>query len=638
MFNLVEVIMRIFLFVILFFLSSFSHAQRSNVKKAQDNFEEAQYYIKQNMHSQAVKYLKLAINQDPYFVAAYLQLGNIYHQIKDYETAKQNFKLALANSPNSDARICFILAENELLTGDYENAKQNYTSFVTRYTGNDTLSIKKAAKALLDCNFALNALKNPVVYQPKNMGANINSEHSDYFPSLTADQQSIIFSRAINNNEDFYISTKSKNEWQKAVPLSNKINTPDYNEGAQSLSPDGKYLFFTGCNRPDGFGRCDIYLSIKEGNTWGKPSNLGSVINTPYWESQPSISPDGYTLYFVSNMPGGYGGNDIWKSVLNENGKWTPPVNLGPQINTAYDEVSPFIHADNKTLYFASDGWLGMGKKDLFMTKKDADGNFGKPINLGYPINTFNEELGLTVTADGNKGFFSSNLSGGFGNIDIYYFDMPDQIKPNPVTYVKGIIKDKDTGKPLKASILVVNLDSRETVYHDHTSPETGDFLTVMPVGYQYSFNAEAQGYLFCSMHYELKQNKTDMPIEIDIFLEKIKVGSEVVMKNIFFDTNKYDLLPQSIGELEILRELLTKNSSLHIEIQGHTDNTGEVKANKKLAENRAKAVRDYLIERGINAKRLTFKGYGESKPIGNNSTEEGRKQNRRTNFIITKL
>jgi outer membrane protein OmpA-like peptidoglycan-associated protein len=421
--------------------------------------------------------------------------------------------------------------------------------------------------------------------------------------------------------------------------LSDKINTVKFNEGAQSISPDGKYLFFTGCNRPDGLGRCDIYVSRKEGNDWGKAINLGKIINTDYWESQPSISPDGSALYFVSNRPGGIGGYDIWKSNLTNEGKWMEPVNLGPQINTPYDENTPFIHADGKTLYFSSNGWPGFGDKDIFLSRITNDGQFSTPVNLGYPINTYNEEIGLIVTADGTEGLFSSNIKdGGFGDLDIYHFKLPEKVKPLPITYVKGIVRDRETKELLEANVLVIDLKTNNPVFNDYTSKETGDFLAVMPIGSEYSFNVEAEGYLFNSQNFQLAKANSNKPYELEILLDKIKVGNNVTLYNIFFDTNKYELLPTSKIELDILIELLTSHPSLCIEIQGHTDDVGENKINETLSENRAKAVFDFLITNGIDKKRLTFKGYGETKPRSDNATEEGRKQNRRTEFIITKI
>lgn len=613
-------------------------AQQSTIKKAQNSFDDAQQYLRQNIYDEGIKYLEEAIKADPKFQMAYIQLGDVYRRMKNHNQAKVNYNKAVNSAPTIEARIYYVLGESELLTGDYTNAKKHFVLFQQQYSGNDADLINKTKKYIIDCNFAETAIKTPEKYEPINMGFYINSANRDYFPALTADGQTIIFTRVVQGNEDFYISTKKDNEWQKAQPLSNRINTPNYNEGAQSISPDGKYLFFTGCNRPDGMGRCDIYVSRKEGNDWGKAINLGKVINSEYWESQPSISPDGSTLYFVSNRPGGVGGYDIWKSMLTNEGDWTTPENLGPNVNTPYDENTPFMHADGKTLYFSSDGWPGFGNKDIFYSRMDDKGQFSKPINLGYPINTFNEEIGLIVTADGTEGLFSSNITnGGFGDLDIYHFKIPEKAKPLPITYVKGIVKDKETKQLLETSVMVIDLKTNNSVFNDFTSNETGDFLAVMPIGSDYSFNVEANGYLFYSQHFELKPANANKPYEVEILLDKIKVGGQVTLNNIFFDTNKYDLLPASMVELNLLTELLKNNENLAIEIQGHTDNVGEDKMNEKLSENRAKAVYDFLIKNGISAKRLSYKGYGETKPNFDNNTEEGRQKNRRTEFIVTK-
>ncbi|RZL41096.1 MAG: hypothetical protein EOP00_25485, partial [Pedobacter sp.] len=531
-----------FISVFLIFGFLTSNAQTSTIKKAQDNFEDAQQYLRQNIYDEAIKYLDAAVKSDPKFQYAYIQLGDIYRRMKSHPLAKDNYRKAVSSAPTVDARIYYVLGESELLTGDYVPAKVNFLNFQKNYSGSDTELITKTKKYILDCDFAVEAIKKPTHFEPKNMGFYVNSENRDYFPAVTADGQTIIFTRVVDGNEDFFISNKKDNEWQKATSLSNAINTVNFNEGAQSISPDGKYLFFTGCNRPEGLGRCDIYVSHKDGNDWGIPKNLGNVINSEYWESQPSISPDGGTLYFVSNRPGGIGGYDIWKSTLSDEGSWNDPVNLGPQINTPFDENTPFMHADGKTLYFSSNGWPGFGDKDIFYSLIKDDGNFATPVNLGYPINTFNEEIGLIVTADGSEGLFSSNLGGGFGDLDIYRFKLPENVKPKPVTYVKGIVRDKESKEPLEATVLIIDLKNNHAVFNDYTSAVTGDFLAVMPLGSDYSFNVDATGYLFNSARYELKQASGSKPYEVEILLEKIKVGSNVTMQNIFFDTNKIDL------------------------------------------------------------------------------------------------
>lgn len=628
--------MRNYLLIFLSLLALHVNAQ-SPIRKAQNSFDDAQQFVRQNIFDEALKNLDAAVKADPKFQLAYIQLGVLYKRLKNNEKAKENFRQAVNVAPVSDPVLYFTLGELELQTGDYIASKKTLSIFLEKES-KATEFIEKAKKYQADCDFAVEAIKKPVPYKPINMGFYINSEYRDYFPALTADGQTLIFTRNIRGNEDFYVSEKENNEWQQAKPLSDNINTPNFNEGAQSLSPDGKYLFFTGCNRPDGLGRCDIYISKKTGNGWSKPLNLGKPVNSEHWESQPAISPDGSTLYFVSNRPGGYGGYDIWKSTLQDDGNWTEPANLGPNINTPFDEVTPFMHVDGKTLYFSSDGWPGFGQKDIYYSHLQDDGSFSKPVNLGYPINTFNDETGFIVSADGKEGYFSADLGGGFGNVDIYKLELPQNIKPLPVTYVKGVVKDKQSLKTLEASVLIVNLKTNNAVYNEYTNAETGDFMAVMPVNQEYAFNILADGYLLYSYHFNIKNDDANKPVNFEILLDKITVGADVTLNNIFFDTNKYELLPTSLIELNLLVEILKSNPTLLIEIQGHTDNVGDLKANQKLSENRAKAVYDYLIKNGIGGKQLTYKGYGENLPKFSNDTEEGRSKNRRTEFKVIKI
>lgn len=613
-------------------------AQISAVKKAQANYDNAQQYLVANDYAQALIFLREAVKADPSFQFAFIQLADINRRLKSYEQAKQYYNSAIALGGNPDPRIYYGFAEVGILTGDYTNALKNIKQFINSYQGSDLDFLNKAKKYLKDCEFAIASIKHPVKYDPVNLGAEINSAHRDYFPSVTADGGQLIFSRNVNDNEDFYISSRKDKSWGKPQPLSENINTSKYNEGAQSISPDGMYLFFTGCNRPDGLGRCDLYVSRKSGKSWGEPFNLGAPVNSSHWESQPAISPDGSTLYYVSNKPGGLGGYDIWKTTLKADGYWTAPENLGPEINTPYDEHTPFIHPDGKTLYFSSDGWPGLGNKDIFLSRANTNGQWSKPENMGYPINTFNEETGLIVTPDGTYGLFSANLKEGFGDMDIYQFKMPESKKPRPITYVKGIVTDRDTKKFLEAKVQVVNLNTKKIEYSDYTSATTGDFLAVMPVGNNYAFNVSADGYIFYSENYQLDSTFVNKPFEISVALDKLIVGKNMVMKNIFFNTNEYKLLPTSITELNTLKELLKDNPGLHIEIQGHTDNIGNVLQNEKLSLLRAKAVYDYLINDQIAPERLTYKGYGERNPVAPNDTEIQRKQNRRTSFVVTKI
>lgn len=628
---------RYFLLIFTSLFSIVAFAQ-SNVKKAQNSYEDAQQFVRQNIFDEAIKNLNDAVRADPNFQKAYLQLGDIYKRLRNIQKAKENYRLAVKAAPLESPNTYFILGETELQTGDYREAKESFENFIAKAVNVDQKYIDKAKKYIVDCDFSISAIQHPVPYEPFNMGFLVNSEYRDYFPALTADGQTIIFTRNIKGNEDFYTSVKKNGSWEKAKSLSENINTINFNEGAQSLSPDGRYLFFTGCNRPDGLGRCDIYVCRREGNDWSKPVNLGQTINTGEWESQPAISADGSTLYFLSNRPGGYGGYDIWKSVINDEGYWTAPVNLGPNVNTPYDEATPFIHPDGKTLYFSSDGWPGFGQKDIFMSKLQADGSFSKPVNLGYPINTFNDEFGFIVSADGQEGLFSSDLNGGFGDVDLYRFKLPDAIKPDPITYVKGTVLDSETKKPLEASVLVINLRNKLAAYNEITDQVTGDFMAVMPANEDYAFNVFAEGYTLYSKHFDIKPTDANKPFELEILLEKFKVGAKVQLNNVFFDSNKSELLPASLVELNILTDILKNNLNLVIEVQGHTDNVGDNKANQKLSESRAKAVYDYLVGNGVPKQQLTYKGYGEERPAFDNSSDDGRQKNRRTEFLITHI
>jgi outer membrane protein OmpA-like peptidoglycan-associated protein len=339
-------------------------------------------------------------------------------------------------------------------------------------------------------------------------------------------------------------------------------------------------------------------------------------------------------LYFVSNRKGGYGGYDIWKSVLTDKG-WGEPQNLGPNINTAYNEQSPFIHADDSTLYFCSNGWPGMGGQDLFVSKLGKDGVWQKPVNLGYPINTNGDESGLTISANGSTAYFSSNNLNGMGGFDIYTFEMPLNIRPHLVTYVKGIVSDIKTKQPLEAAVEIIDLQNNLPVYQDSSAVDRGDFLVTLTSGKNYGLNISKDGYLFYSENFSLEGHEPSKPFNINVLLEPIEVGNKVILKNIFFDSNKFEIKPDSKPELDKLVDFLTLNPSLHIEISGHTDNVGNDQANQTLSENRAKAVFAYLIANKIAPARLVYKGYGKTQPIAPNETEEDRSKNRRTEFKI---
>jgi outer membrane protein OmpA-like peptidoglycan-associated protein len=420
-----------------------------------------------------------------------------------------------------------------------------------------------------------------------------------------------------------------------ALNLGPPINTHG-NEGALNISPDRNYLFFAACNREDGYGSCDIYWSKRTGTGWTPPENLGEVVNSPQWDSQPSFSSDGKTLYFASKRPGGKGSSDIWQSQLNGDGQWTTPVNLGDSVNTRMEEMAPFIHPDDQTLYFSSKGHPGLGGFDLYFSRKNILGEWSRPVNLGYPINTHADEITLVVNAVGNLAYISSDKFGGKGRQDIYKFPLYKEARPMLTNYFKGIVYDIESGKKLAARFELIDLVSAKTCAEAWSDKETGAFLLVLPSEKNYALNVSKEGYLFYSDNFFLTGiNSQAKPFLKNIPLKPIKIGEVVILKNIFFDTDKYILKAESYAELQKLLGLLRKNPKLKIEINGHTDNIGSAEHNLELSKNRANAVYEFLIQYDIDKTRLSYSGFGYTRPIDVNTTESGRANNRRTEFKV---
>lgn len=611
----------------------------SSNRRAQLAFEKAGELLRNQQYEHAIASLEKAISIDPEFAAAYQQLGDVYRRQRNYEIAAKKYEKVTQLDPTLTPLTWFGLGESLLHIGNYHEA----LAALKRYRNTPGLrpdGKRLNDKYIADCEFAIKAVSEPVAFSPQNPGPAINSPYDEYFPRLTADQQTIIFTRKKDNRENFFESSRdSTDKWQEAEFLKGQVNSERYNEGAHCISPDGKYLFFTGCNRPDGLGSCDIYVSRREGDRWGKPYNLGAPVNTPGWEAQPALAADGRTLYFVSNRQGGQGGYDIWKTSLTADGQWAEPQNLGPAINTPYDENSPYIHADNQTLYFASNGWPGLGDKDIFKSRMDTSGHWEQPVNLGYPINDHHEQSALTVSMNGSRAFFATRRPDAIGGLDIYAFQLPVASRPDPVAYLKGIIVDAEGNDPLQAEVTVTDIATNQVLYNELADYEDGTFLAPLPFGKTYALHVNQPGYLFFSESYPLEDSlKINDAYEIRIPLSRIKVGKSETLSNIFFETDRYALLPQSKSDLEQLVRFLDQNGQVLVEISGHTDNTGTEAYNQQLSEKRAKAVYDYLAQAGISAQRLRFKGYGQSRPIATNDTPEGRQLNRRTDFTVIGL
>ncbi|HCY41151.1 MAG TPA: hypothetical protein DHV48_07325 [Prolixibacteraceae bacterium] len=641
---------RLILIFVLLSGSSFSQSYSTNNKKAIKLFEQAKQASANYLYGKSLAMLDDALALDPDFLEVYLMKSDIYQEMDSVSLQIKSLESAIRINPTLFPKMYYSLGNASYRSGYYQKAVESFRKYLS-FAGEKGTFADRAKQSIEKCRGAEKLLKQPVPFESVNLGPNINSANDDYWPSITIDGNTIIFTRLADTfnptgqgqliaQEDFYTSKLVNNEWQPSEPLAS-INTI-YNEGAQSISTDGNLLFYTACNRNDGFGSCDIYFSRNDCGVWSLPQNAGEPVNSPAWESQPSISANGESLYFVSSRRGGKGGMDIWKCKLlafTKNGLpvWGDAVNLGDSINTPGNEMSPFIHSDGKTLYFASDYWPGMGGFDMFYSRLKNDSVWTKPHNIGYPINSFKDEQGLIVDASGKNAYYSSDRPGS-QRMDIYSFELHQKARPTAVSYIKGRVRDAVSGQPLNAKVELVDLGNSTSVIKTESCDESGEFLMCLPLGKEYAFNVSKEGYLFYSQNFQMKERMEIIdPYILEIKLNEIEVGGSVVLRNVFFNTGSYELLPQSKVELQRLIDFLITNKSLYIELEGHTDNVGGEDMNRKLSESRAEEVYKYLINTGIEKYRMTFRGFGYSQPISSNETIEGRALNRRTEFKITR-
>lgn len=586
-------------------------------------------------YTRALQLLDECIAADAKFVDAYLSKAGVLSEQKKYKQSVEFYRKA--NELDSVYCITFLLPNSIALAGNgnFDEALAAINRFLQKPNLNER-TLKSAEYRKRCYQFAVDYEKNTAatnyVFAPQNLGDSINSKQLEYFPSATIDGNTLVFTRRIGQ-EDFFISEKRKGVWSKAEPLPGNLNTEE-NEGAQTISQDGRMLIFTGCNMEDGEGSCDLYVSYLTKNGWGERVNIGRIINTEYWESQPSLSPDKRALYFAARDPSGFGGSDLFVSYLQPNGQWGTPRNMGPEVNTSGDESCPFIHPDNQTFYFTSNGHPGYGGTDLYFMRKKDDGSWDKPQNLGYPVNTIDDEGSLMIAGDGKTAYYASDGNDSRGGLDLYSFELPEHARPYKTLWVKGNVFDAKTKQGLPSAVELINLSSAQTISKVQTDEE-GNYLITLPVGKDYAFNVNRKGYLFYSENFFLKTSGGDTTYTINIPLIPIEVNASVVLKNVFFDVNKAEVKPESMIELDKVVQLLKDNPSIKIEIDGHTDNVGKPADNLTLSNNRAKAVINYFLYKGITADRLSSKGFGATKPVAENTSEQGRAKNRRTELKV---
>lgn len=627
------------LLLVILSVSAFSQDRKST--KAEQFHDKALRYYNASAYDEALSEIKKALKVDKDHIESWLLSGDIYALRGERELAIDSYRTAILIDSNFFIPAYYILANLLFDQQHYEESLIYYRKYSV-YPNIRNAERKRVDKNIVTAEFRIKSMKDTVPFNPENLGYNVNTSGYEFVNHISADRQFLYFTRRMTTgdrrDEEFYFSMNSGDtSWLPARDVGSPINTLR-DEGAMTVSPDGQYLFFSGCNSPDGYGSCDLYVSRFTGDGWGEPENLGPVVNTVGWESQPSFSSDGKTLYFVSNRPGGYGSSDIWITRLSDKGRWSEPYNAGEVINTPEAERGPFIHPDGITLYFSSKGHTGMGQGDLFWSRFE-QGKWSEPVNLGYPINTSEDEVTLIVDNIGDYAYYSSAKAGGNGLQDIYRFKLPEQAQPKKVSYVKGVVYDSLTGKPLSARVRLLDPVSGDTLISSNSNAYDGEYLLVLPSGRNYALNVDRKGYLFYSARIEFETDKDYIdPYRKDIPLKQLRQGETVILQNIFFATDSFNLLPESKAELDYLVGLMEKNPALKIQINGHTDNTGDEDYNNVLSEKRAGSVVSYLLRAGIRSDRMKFKGFGASKPIADNETEQGRSLNRRTEMIITQV
>ena len=610
---------------------------KSSNKKADKLYHEAFQFFQNKQFESSLNNLVKALSKDVDFIDALDLTGRIYReQDENYKAISIYRKIKQINPQYWLAD--YELAELYFLEKEYDSSIV-FGEYFFQFKDLPTQMEETIKMHIQNADFAKKAMQNPIDFVPKNLGDKLNTNQEEYFPTISVDGSQIFFTRRdpslppYRQNEDIFFCTIHNgmlSDWQA---IGAPINT-QYNEGAFGVSADGKNIFYTS-NRPKGLGRFDIWLSKKLKNGWAEPLNLGPAVNSKHWDAQPSINSEGNLMFFVSNRPGGFGGSDIYYSRFVKGEGWLPAKNAGAAINTSLDEQFPFIHPDGQTLYFSSQGWPGMGQSDLFKSNFTKDLIFTEAKNLGYPLNTQASEWSLVVDRDGKTAYYATNKGpNSKGGMDIYRFTLPPEARAKSVSYVKGIVVSKETGKPLSAKVQLIDLKSGQIEKEMQTN-KSGSFFVTLTAGKSYLFNVSKSGYLFYSENFDLKSTYKNKPMGLKAKLDKIKIGGKSILRNVFFETGQYNLKNESITELTKLFHFMKQNESLRIEIGGHTDNVGDKDANLILSRNRAQAVANFLVKKGIARARIVTRGYGEEQPIDANETEKGRANNRRTEFTI---
>lgn len=609
-------------------------------KKMLRLFDEAKNLYNQKEYEAAASVLCDCLVFDSTFIDARLLLADAYYASDEVLlSAQTNFNSAVMDS--SFHRLYFNAGRQYLQVGCYDEATEAFSRFISSNPRNKKTaavadSLLKAAR--IAQSFVENAYPVENLYHD----TLINTDDDEYVNSLTADRKNLYFTRRHHKegvlNEDVFVANRNDADDKQFASVSDvsQFFSADKNEAAVSLSPDGNIMFLTVCGSGDSYGSCDIYYSKKIGdNKWSAIKNLGENVNSAFWDSQPCMSSDSRVLFFASTRPDGYGKSDIWYSILNDDGVFLPAKNCGELINTDADELAPYIHYDGQTLYFSSDRYGGLGNLDLYMV--DIQSN-DTAVNLGFPINDHENQMNLVIEPNGDR-IYTSNYSKET-NYDIISFDLPEHLKPLTTICKNGLVVDRITKEPIEGAKVDVTNTSQiedsafsliEDVYNRYSETNyKGEFTMCLPIDFSYGITVMAEGYMIYSDCAVMLQDTGVMYVELD----KVEVGTVSIVRNINFEHDSYHLAETSLVELKSVAKMIQQNRGRKFEICGHTDDVGLASYNQALSERRAKQVYDYLLSIGVEESSVSYTGYGSTRPISDNDTEEGRASNRRTEII----
>lgn len=612
------------------------HTQQQTSRKALKSFESAESAFHAGDYFKSILLLQKSVEADPVFIEAWLMLADAAKELDSITLAVKAYEHAYELSTDFFPALGYVLSKVYVTNNQYDKALNMLENFLNR-KDISTPYLEKASLLREIALFRKEAYTNSMEIELLSLGEQINTIGDEYVNALRLDGKQLLFTRRqeIANDkpqlEQLMLSKWQKESWTDAVAFKPASWPYSQQIGAVAFSADGKSIVFAACGWPDGKGSCDLYLSTKNSHGWSIPKNLVEV-NSAYWDSQPALSVDGKSLIFASNRPGGVGGSDLWISHL-QNGKWDEPQNMGKILNSAENEMAPFWHFDAKTLYFSSDGHPGMGGMDLFLSRKDAAGLWQKPVNMGFPINQETDQINLVIDAAGTTAMISAKADS-TDHYDIFSFELPLLLQPEPVSYVELLVTDIETAQPLKADVTVSDPVLANELISMQTD-ENGLAFVVLPARKLLALQVNADHYLYYEKSFRPENGTELKPVLQKVELEPIKTGKTIVLENVLFELNKAVLLPEALAGLKNLETFLKRNPELRISLEGHTDSTGEENFNRKLSLDRAQAVADFLIANGIDAERLLVQGFGSDNPLSSNEDETGRARNRRVEMRI---